>query len=126
MDWELDFEKRFDLVSSSGLNIYIQDPRKTVALNQRFHKMLKPGGVLLTSFMTPPPWISQRSVWAMDQIDAEALRRQRMIYGEILGFKGSSYRTESEVLGELRQAGFSSFSVHYDRARIFPTAWAER
>jgi SAM-dependent methyltransferase len=124
--WDLDVSGRFDLISSSGLNIYVNEPDAVEALYRGFCRALKPGGQLVASFMTPPPWRDPESPWNMTAIISADLRLQRIIYQEILGFKASCYRSEAETIAQLKAAGFIRADVIWDSARMFPTVVAAR
>jgi hypothetical protein len=61
--WHLAIYEEYDIITSNGLNIYEHDDQKVNALYQEFFNALKPGGVLITSFLTPPPAVSKASTW---------------------------------------------------------------
>ena len=56
-----------------------------------FYKALKANGVLITSFLTPPPSIDSSSPW--QNFDEKNLRLQRAIFEDILGVKWTNYET---------------------------------
>lgn len=51
----LDKRETFHLIASNGLNIYEPEDDRVIQLYRGFHDALKPGGVLITSALTPPP-----------------------------------------------------------------------
>jgi ubiquinone/menaquinone biosynthesis C-methylase UbiE len=52
--WDLcTFDGSFDILTSNGLNIYEPDDTKVTALYTQFFNVLKPGGILIASFLTP-------------------------------------------------------------------------
>lgn len=53
--WKLSAREEFSLIASNGLNIYVPEREKIVALYESLLKALKPGGTLVTSTLTPPP-----------------------------------------------------------------------
>lgn len=124
--WHLDMHEVCDVLVSNGLSIYEYDDDKVIELYREFFKALRPGGVLITSFLTPPPALSSQSEWDLDQIDLEALKVQKILFADILECKWQAYRTETTVKNQLRSAGFKNFELIYDKARIFPTITARK
>ncbi|MBB4594951.1 hypothetical protein FHR61_003647 [Xanthomonas arboricola] len=56
-----------DVLTSNGLNLYEPDDARVIALYGAFFHKLRPGGTLLTSFLTPPQPV--RAVAMADGID---------------------------------------------------------
>lgn len=108
---------RWDLITSNGLNIYVEDYQKTTDLYRSFATALKPGGLLLTSFVVPPDleYIYDKRDLALSQI----------IFGELLNIKWQNYRTEEETISQLNEAGFDIELLQYDGQRLFPTVLAK-
>lgn len=119
--WALDVQHAFDVICSNGLNIYEPDDNRVVMLYSGFHAALKPGGVLVTSALTPPPLDGQASEWAMDRIDPEAFRMQRVVFADIIGATFQCFRSSETTWAQLARAGFRSIEVVWDNARMFPT-----
>lgn len=124
--WRLGLTNEFSLVVSSGLNIYESDESRLLALYRALYDALKPDGVLVTSFFTPPPWAGNSSEWDLAQIEQRALRLQSIVYDDILGFKAQSYVTSEQIQQQLKSVGFGRVEVIYDRARIFPVVRAQK
>jgi hypothetical protein len=59
--WDLRLDQRLTLLASNGLNIYERCDDKVTALYRQFFGALAPGGVLVTSFLTPPPVLDPQS-----------------------------------------------------------------
>lgn len=53
--WYLEQENYFDIMTGNGLNIYEPDDGKVIELYRNFFNALKPGGILITGFLTPSP-----------------------------------------------------------------------
>lgn len=117
--WSIDDESAFDLISSNGLTIYETDDRKVAALYRLFHRALKPGGSLVTSFIVKP------ALPPSTPIDPRLIK-QKVILSDILEVKWNAYRTEEQVLSQLQKAGFSEASFLYDSMRLFPTVVANK
>lgn len=118
--WALENDAEFDLITSNGLSIYEPDNAKVTTLYSGFWKVLKPGGILITSFLTPP------SEWKKDVVNPEDARLQKIIFADILDCKWQIFRSEKEVKSQLETAGFVDIKIIYDTAHIFPTIIARK
>lgn len=122
--WNLGkFEERFDVLTSNGLNIYESDDAKVTALYREFFKTLKPGGILITSFLTPPP-AKGGTTWK-DVNPIEAVK-QRILFGTIIGVGWQHFRTEETTRAQLKEAGFNNIEIIYDSQGMFPTVIAKK
>lgn len=124
--WDLQRENEFDLISSNGLTIYEPSDERVVALYQEFYRALKPGGKLVTSFITPPPTPDSAGEWRMDLLNPEQLRRQRVIYSDVIDANWQCFRSSDLTKQLLQQAGFEDIEFFYDRAHLFPTVTAKK
>jgi SAM-dependent methyltransferase len=122
--WQLDMHETFNVITSNGLNIYEPDNAKVIALYSGFYQALKPQGILVTSFLTPPPVLSPQSSW--QNFDDEAVKKQRAIFADILRVRWQSFRTEAETRTQLETAGFKILDIIYDRQGMFPTMVAQK
>lgn len=114
--WALDIHEKLDLITSNGLAIYETDDAKVTELYRVFFQALKPGGYLITSFLTPPP---------LAGFQQDALL-QKIIFADILDCKWQVFRTEETVKSQLQMAGFTAIEILYDKAHIFPTVVARK
>ena len=122
--WQMAIENRFDVLTSNGLNIYEPDPERVVLLYKEFYKSLKPGGILITSFLTPPPALSKESPWK--NYRAEDAAKQKMLFSDVIGAAWTSFRTEAETRSQLEASGFEVLEVCYDHQGMFPTVVAKK
>ncbi len=122
--WALDEENQFDLLLSNGLNIYEGDEEKLIKLYQNFYLALKPGGILITSFITPSPERTITSPWK--KVDMAAAKKQQIIFGDIIQANWQHPLLEPEVIKQIEAAGFSITEVIYDSQGIFPTIIAQK
>ncbi len=122
--WDIESEETYDLISSNGLTIYEPDDKKVMDLYGIFYRALKQNGKLVTSFLTPPPNLTDDYEWDMVQIDPEALNLQKIIFVDILEAKWQCFRSSEQVKSQLQQAGFSNIEFIYDSAKLFPTVVA--
>ena len=122
--WQMTFNNEFDLISSNGLNIYEPDDERVTQLYQRFYNALKPGGKLVTSFLTPPPNLSDSCEWDMSAINQADLLKQKIIFVDILEAKWQCFRTSAQTQLQLESVGFERIEFIYDKAKLFPTVVA--
>lgn len=123
--WNLGLRNEFDLISSNGLNVYEPDLDKVTELYHQFYLALKPGGKLVTSFLTYPP-SHEKSECDLTKINAEAAQMQQIIVSDILNFKGLCFSTYSQVAEQLSSVGFKNIRFIDDTARLFPTVLAQK
>lgn len=124
--WKLtrDEENKFDLISSNGLNIYEPDEKALIALYINFYNTLRPGGMLVTSFLTKSPMVHSESPWKNFNLDD--LVKQKAIFLDLAQAKWQNSWEESQMKDQLKQAGFSSIEIIYDSQGMFPTVVAVR
>lgn len=116
--WDLGHDERYELLTSNGLNIYEPNDRRVISLYKGFHKVLKPNGVLITSFLTPPE--------AWKDVDTQDALKQKAIFGDIIQAGWQSFRTEAETREQLKKAGFKMVKFIYDSKGMFPTVIATK
>ena len=124
--WSLEEENRYDLVSSNGLNIYVEEEDKLIELYRTFYKMLSHGGVFITSALTVPPIPGRESEWKMDQLNPQHMLMQKVLFQDILGSDWQQYRSTAETIEQLKAVGFTEVTVFFDQAHIFPTFRAKK
>ncbi|CAN7384593.1 SAM-dependent methyltransferase [Paraburkholderia sp. DD10] len=124
--WAMDLNAEADVLTSNGLNIYEPDDERVVALYRKFLDALKPGGQLVTSFLTPPPVLSPESPWDMSAVSTAALALQHVLFVRVIEAKWSAFRTHAQTREQLERAGFTDITFVDDRARMFPTVVARK
>jgi len=122
--WELSAQEEYSLISSSGLTLYEPNDDKVTALYKRFHDAIRPGGMLVTSYFTPPPLDGAESEWDFTLIDNEALMLSKVITLDICNMKFNHFRTTKQTKVQLQDAGFETVEFIFDKRRMFPTAVA--
>ena len=122
--WQLEVMAAFDLIASNGLNFYEPNDMAVIKLYRQFQRALKPKGVLITSFLTPPPALTKDSPWKDTPV--EDLRQQAAIFGDIIGAKWQVFRTEPQMREHFDQAGLDVQDIIYDSQAMFPTIIAEK
>jgi SAM-dependent methyltransferase len=115
-----------DILTSNGLNIHEPDEERVLGLYRNFFDALKPGGRLVTSFLTPPPTLSSESPWNMGALSPELLALQRVLSAEILAARWNTFRTHTQTRDQLERAGFVDITFVDDSARMFPTVIANK
>jgi cyclopropane fatty-acyl-phospholipid synthase-like methyltransferase len=124
--WEMDLNADVDILTSNGLNIYEPDNERVVSLYLKFFNALKPGGQLITSFLTPPPTLSNESPWDMNATTPTLLALQQLLFVQIIEVKWSSLRTHSQTREQLERVGFRDVTFVNDRGCMFPTVIAKK
>ena len=119
--WELDCLEEFDLISSSGLGIYVMDNERVTTLFGRFFMALKPGGRLVTSCLTLPPTITTECEWDITQVHRDDLQLQKILFNDVIEMKWEYFRSTEQTKSQLEFVGFQRFYITYDEAKIFPT-----
>ena len=124
--WISGVQNEFDVLTSNGLNIYEPDDSRVIALYRSFFDALRPGGTLVTSFLTPPPTLSLESPWNLGEVDQESLALQHLMFVRIIEARWSVFRTHAQTMAQLESAGFMNIEFIDDRARMFPTVIARK
>ncbi|MFJ5379827.1 class I SAM-dependent methyltransferase [Pectobacterium sp. CHL-2024] len=122
--WTIDLAAQADVITSNGLNVYEQDDDKVTELYRVFYSGLKPGGTLITSFMTPPPTLSQDSPWI--NTDPKLLALQYVLFSRIIGATWTAFRTHKKTQSQLEQAGFTDIQFINDHMHMYPTVIANK
>lgn len=116
--WQLDGRERWDLLTSNGLNIYVQSDDRCLAFYREVAQALRPDGLFLISFITP---VEQ---WCPRQVSD--LELQRLLFQRVIPARWNCLRDEQLTRQQLDAAGFEVLEVHHDGQRMFPTAVARR
>lgn len=124
--WKLELREPVDVLTSNGLNIYESCDVRVVELYRSFFAQIKPGGMLVTSFLTPPPTLDPHSEWRVDQINIEHLMHQKRVLVDTIGVAWQSYRSSEKKRKQLEAAGFVDIEILPDTAFLFPTVIARR
>ncbi len=122
--WAFSAQNEFDLISSSGLTLYEPDDEKVTDLYSRFYTALRPGGMLVTSYFTPPPVDGGETEWALPKMDMDALMFSKVVTMDICDMHFNRFRTTKQTKSQLKNAGFEKMEFIYDRGRMFPTVVA--
>ncbi|WNL44412.1 methyltransferase domain-containing protein [Dyella sp. BiH032] len=124
--WAGSLHESVDVLTSNGLNIYEPDDARVVELYRAFFRALRPGGTLITSFLTPPPMLNPASSWRMAEVDPQMLALQHLLFTRIIDAKWSALRTHEQTRAQLEAAGFTDLRFVDDRLGMFPTVVARR
>ncbi len=116
--WNLESRERWNLVTSNGLNIYVESNQRCVDLYRSIATSLRPGDHFILSFITPV------ETWRVK--DASALEQQRFIFRDVLPVKWQCLRSEELTRTQLAEAGFEVLRVEYDSQRMFPAVVARK
>lgn len=122
--WKIEFNNCLDIITTNGLNIYAIDGIKMLDLYKKFHNALKHGGILITSFITPSPLMSDDSIWNIPVYDN--LKKEHAIFYDIIKVGVVNFQTESELGRQLEDIGFEIIDIIYDSKCVFPTVVARK
>ena len=123
--WNMGISDGFDILMSHGLAGYQPDQKQVVELYAEFRRALKPNGIFLAYFVTPPPTADANSSWDKTRITAESLQRHELIFKHVLQPKWwPIYSTKQKVTSLLRAAGFSRITFYPDKTGICTTIMA--
>jgi SAM-dependent methyltransferase len=116
--WNLEMDGQLDLITSNGLNFYVQDDAKVVELYKEFNKALRNEGILVTSFLTPIP------TWK--PFNPADVVKTRAIFLDLMQARWTALRSEELTRQQLEAAGFKVLKVIYDEQSMFPTIIAQK
>lgn len=122
--WSMGALEEYDLITSNGLNFYEADEEKIVDLYKTFYQALCPNGILVTSFLTPPPGSPAPSPWK--NFNPQDAIKQKALSIDILQAKWQAHRTEAQTRQQLEAAGLKVIDVINDSQNIFPTVIAQK
>lgn len=122
--FNLKIENKFDLISSNGLNIYLEDLNQIKEMYKIFFKALKNGGKLVTSYIEKSPLETGKSTWKI--ANKEHQRLSTVAYTDVIGVMWANTRSKEEMFSVLKEAGFSNIILDYDTQGIFPTLIAQK
>lgn len=116
-----ELKHQFDLIESNGMNIYLRQTAELAELYQQLHTLLKSGGTLVISAMTP------ENEWESDNSANFAARKtlQKRIYNDTINVNWVNNVSTEESKELLLSAGFNSVKVYPDRYNMFPTFLAQ-
>jgi hypothetical protein len=116
--WQLNSSKRWDVLTSNGLNIYVKDDERCTEFYQNVAAALKPGGKFILSFITPPDqWMPKNQ---------QDLDYQRFLFKEVVPVTWSCVRDEIKTREQLGKAGLEVVTIRYDSQRMFPAVVARK
>jgi hypothetical protein len=124
--WEFDDLNAYHLMVSNGLTIYEPNRERVVNFYTRCYAALKDDGVMVGSFLTPPPSLNKESPWKLELIDEEALKLQGLIFDQVVRPNFTNFMTCDEVANVLGEAGFKEFEIIPDSKFMFPTFVARK
>ncbi len=124
--WKIDTNSEYDIISSHGLNLYLDHESELIELYERLNRSLKNGGLLISSFLPPSPSRSADSPWVMAEINEEDLRLQKIMISDVARVKWRHYYTYDQVANQMKHAGFKSVEFIPDKACMRPTVVAQK
>lgn len=124
--WGLSQRMQFDVIACHGLTIYEPSDEKVLDFYCRVYRALKPSGEFISAYITPPPSEDSECEWDFSNINAAYLRKQNVVFFDVLNLANFYCRKTVETRRMLSQAGFENIEFHYDKARMFPSLVARK
>lgn len=119
--WALDRQSEFDVIASHGLTIYEMSNEQVLDFYYKIYNALKPGGEFISAFVTPPPSMDSEYEWDFQNINSAYLRKQNVLFFDVLNLQQIRYRKTVETRKMLSQVGFGQIEFCYDTARMYPS-----
>ncbi|TAJ10004.1 MAG: class I SAM-dependent methyltransferase [Nitrospirae bacterium] len=117
---ETGIREKFDVVTSNGLNIYLNDDQCRT-FYRHVHEALKPGGTFITSHIVP----AEEYRW--DQINRDHWHLQAIILTVLIGALWEPRVKPAQLVRkQLDAAGFREVRTRPDLQGIFPTFVAKK
>nr|BFD31546.1 class I SAM-dependent methyltransferase [Pigmentibacter ruber] len=123
---KIEHKNQFDLVTSNGFNIYVDDEDKNIAFYKKIYQALTDKGELITSTIVPPPTEDPYSSWELKKINLDALKIQAIVMNYFTEFNKNNFKSAEKLCIILKKAGFNEFQVIPDNLGIFPTIIAKK
>lgn len=116
--FKVDIKNQYDAVVSNGLNIYLESDEKVSEFYNIIAKSLKPGGILITSFL------KDSSEQDFSVVDKDQLAFTKDVFADILNIGWKKTHKEAEFYQILLKAGLVVKEIIYDNQKAFPTVIA--
>lgn len=122
----LPFSNEFDIVSSCGLNIYLQNSFQIHLLYKNFFISLKEHGMALIHFFKPPPFVSSTSSWKFERNEDKTTLFDSFLLQNILELPLSAYINETEMIKDMQHVGFEDIIINSDSFGVAGIAIAKK
>ena len=96
----------------------LMDDLLCTAFFRQVAEVLRPEGVFIVSFITPPDHWKPYSRADLEQ--------QRLLFQDVVPVRWMCHRDEATTRAQLAEAGLEVISVHYDEHRMFPAVLARK
>ena len=120
--WEMKFKKEFDIVTSNMLVQYVNEDEKIKEFYKLIYESLKNNGILIISCLLPMSVVD----WRKTKYKNEDVIKISAIFYDICQVKWSNFIMTETMIQQLKNVGFSSFEIHYDEIKRFPTILAKK
>tara|TARA_R110002110_G_scaffold121431_2_gene297258 strand:+ start:95706 stop:96602 length:897 start_codon:yes stop_codon:yes gene_type:complete len=124
--WALNEKEQFDVIACHGLTIYEKSNERVLDFYERAFHALKPDGEFISAYITPSPSEDSECEWDFSNINAAYLRKQNVVFFDVLNLEDFYCRKTVETRKMLSQAGFENIEFHFDKARMFPSFVASK
>lgn len=122
--WDLQLSEAFHLMTSNGLNIYEPDTARLVALYKEMASALRPGGVLITSYLPQPddPALPKPLI----TVEPKDAQKQKALFMDVIQPVWQCFQTEASVREQLQAGGLTVENIVYDSRCLFPMVVARK
>ena len=117
--FELNIENEFDILHSTGLNMYVQTEHELLKLYSNFYKAVKPGGFLIVTSNIPPKDENDSFVWSLGLREMSELPQQVLIFFDVIQIRQGMYCTKNQIINQLKNVGFINVDVDFDSRKMF-------
>lgn len=120
--WKIDIKNEFDIVTS---NMLVQYCKSDEAI-QKFYKIvydsLKLNGILIIGCLLDPKTID----WSKTSYTSKEVKMSSFIFYEICQVNWTNYQSVDKMTHDLKNSGFKTIDVYYDKCKRFPTLLARK
>lgn len=124
--WELQLARPADILVSNGLNFYVSEDERLLALYKVFFDNIAPKGILITSTVAPPVDLDPKTDWRLNAIDRLDVEKQAVLFKKIIASKWRNFRTAAQTARQLQSVGFGKIQILSGTSGMIPTILASK
>lgn len=117
--FDLNIENEFDVLHSTGLNMYAKTEPELLKLYTNFYRAVKPGGYLVVTSNVPPKDENGSFTWSVGLMEMAALPEQVLIFFDVIQIRQGMYCTKDQIISQLKTVGFTDIQVDFDSRKMF-------
>jgi SAM-dependent methyltransferase len=117
--FDLNIENEFDVLHSTGLNMYAKTESELLKLYTNFYKAVKPGGYLVVTSNVAPKDENGSFTWSVGLMEMASLPEQVLIFFDVIQIRQGMYCTKDQIISQLKTVGFTDIQVDFDSRKMF-------